>query len=134
MEKLICASLGEQNYRVDIRSAKHQIFADEPQGLGGSDTAMNPYELLAASLAACTLATLRMYAQRKQWLLGEISIQIHSEASDENGIKKIRFLRIIHFEENIDQEKKERLRNIADACPISKILKSSNNTIETIVE
>lgn len=134
MEKLITAQLGKQNYRIDIRSAKHQIFADEPQDLGGSDTAMNPYELLSASLAACTLATLRMYAQRKQWNLGEISVEISFEISDENDIKKARFLRKIRFTVEIEQEMKERLKQIAEACPVSKILKSSNNTIETIIE
>lgn len=134
MEKLITAQLGEQNYRIDIRSAKHQVFADEPQALGGSDTAMNPYELLSASLAACTLATLRMYAQRKQWNLGEIDIEISFEVSDKNGTKKARFLREIRFAVEVEQATKDRLRQIADACPVSKILKSSNNTIETIVE
>lgn len=133
MDKLITAQLGEQNYRIDIRSTKHQIFADEPQALGGSDTAMNPYELLSASLAACTLATLRMYAQRKQWNLGEIDIEISFEDSDENGTKKARFLREIRFEKELEQAHKERLKQIADACPVSKILKSSNNTIETLI-
>ena len=134
MEQIIKAFLAEQNYRVDIRSAKHQIFADEPEELGGTDTAMNPYELLSASLAACTLATLRMYAERKQWELGEIFIDISFEVSDENRTKKARFLREIRFSQEITQEMKDRLKQIAEACPVSKILKSSLNTIETFVK
>lgn len=134
MKPIITASLAEQNYRVDIRSQKHQIFADEPQELGGGDTAMTPYELLSASLAACTLATLRMYAERKQWNVGKIYTDISLEVLDENRTKKVRFLREIRFSQELTQEMKDRLKQIAEACPVSKILKSSLNSIETLVK
>jgi len=40
----------------------HVIHADEPLEAGGLDTGLSPYDLLCASLGACTAMTLRSYA------------------------------------------------------------------------
>src|SRR5262245_65662943 len=47
-----------------IVSGHHRWRADEPAPFG-TDTGPSPYELLLASLGACTSMTLRLYAQRK---------------------------------------------------------------------
>src|SRR5258708_22785239 len=57
-----------------IVSGHHRLTADEPITRGGSDSGASPYELLLASLGACTSMTLRMYAGRKGWELGKITV------------------------------------------------------------
>lgn len=127
----IQAILENENYVVTIQNGKHTIISDEPESLGGKDKGLNPQELLCASLASCTLATLRMYAQRKNWQLGAILIEVQIKEVNIDGNKKAHFTRHIRFENHISSEQKERLKHIADACPVSKILKSAENIIET---
>ncbi|KOY86625.1 hypothetical protein AD998_11155 [bacterium 336/3] len=134
MEKLIDSVLENEKYQVKIHSSHHQIIADEPEDLGGKNTGMTPYELLSASLAACTSITLKMYTERKEWNVGQINVTINFEEISESGTKKAKFIREISFANDIEQTEKDRLKQIADACPVSKILKSGENTIETIIK
>src|SRR5260221_4388585 len=57
-----------------IVSGHHRLTADEPTARGGSDSGASPYELLLARLGACTSITLRLYAGRKGWELGKITV------------------------------------------------------------
>ena len=63
----IAAKIDTRLYRTEIKSASDNILiADEPQEMGGKNLGFSPTELLASSLASCTLITLRMYINRKQ--------------------------------------------------------------------
>src|SRR6267378_2187750 len=72
----------ETGYAAVIRAGRHELTADEPSLRGGTDTGPAPYELLLASLAACTAITLRMVAARKGWELGSIHVdlELHKDA------------------------------------------------------
>ena len=52
-------------FQQEIAAGAHRFLADEPVEAGGLDSGPNPYELLLASLGACTSMTLRLYAERK---------------------------------------------------------------------
>ena len=70
------ATIGRVKYQAIVKSGSHTIIADEPLELEGMDTGMSPYNLLLASLASCTIITLRMYIERKMWLIDEIGIAL----------------------------------------------------------
>ena len=55
----------------------HQLTADEGPELGGKDAGPAPYDLLTSALGACTVITLRMYAERKQWPVTAVHADIH---------------------------------------------------------
>ena len=75
----IAAKIDTRLYRTEITSASgNVVIADEPQEMGGKNLGFSPSELLASSLASCTLITLRMYINRKQWNVEEINILTHS--------------------------------------------------------
>jgi putative redox protein len=123
-----------------IRSAKYAteittlsgntIIADEPFELGGENLGLSPEELLAAALAACTSITLRMYANRKEWQLNEVKIEVEVKRDTiKNGTT---FWRKLMLTGNLDETQKERLVQIANACPVHKIL-SNNIDIVTSV-
>ena len=68
------ADIGTIDYTTALMAGHHALTADEGPAVGGKDTGAAPHELLCAALAACTAITLRMYAERKSWLLTSADI------------------------------------------------------------
>ena len=112
------ASIASTHYSVKLQDGRHEFSADEPKDLGGGDTGPAPDELLEASLASCTAITLRMYADRKNWPVAEIDVTVSVERV---GTKTI-FTRSIQINGGIDETQRQRLLEIAKACPVSKSL------------
>ncbi|MBF4505557.1 OsmC family protein [Flavobacterium sp. JLP] len=117
----IAAKIDTRLYRTEIESASGNILiADEPQEIGGKNLGLNPSELLAASLASCTIITLRMYINRKQWEVSEINIKIDFERDADRNVAL--FSRKIEVIGDINEEQRQRLETIANSCPIHKVL------------
>ncbi len=117
----ISASIRKEHYAVEIKSPTGNVLiADEPPEIGGKNLGFAPEELLIAALAACTSATLRMYADRKGWDLEKVLVDISLERA-ETGTRTI-INRKLQFEGKLDEKQKERLLEIAEACPVHKIL------------
>jgi putative redox protein len=113
--------LDKSHYRTKVYADGHFIYADEPVELGGTDEGMSPGALLLASLGSCTAITIRMYADRKQFDLE--SIKIHLEICKEEEMSKSTTInRKIELNGNLDDAQRERLMQIADKCPVHKIL------------
>jgi putative redox protein len=112
------ASIASSKYRLTLNDGRHEFFADEPQKQGGTDTAPAPDELLEASLASCTAITLRMYADRKQWPVETIDVTVKLERVDGKTV----FTKHIQLTGDIDEVQKQRMLQIAEACPVSKTL------------
>lgn len=118
----ISSKSSQQKYRVDITSdSGHEIIADEPKNVGGENLGMMPTELLIAALAACTSATLRMYADRKEWPLEDVNTDIKLI---ENKYEDARIIRTIDMTGDLDDKQRDRLLQIANKCPVHKMLKN----------
>lgn len=122
------AGIANSKYRLELNNGRHAFFADEPIDVGGTDTAPAPDELLEAALASCTAITLRMYADRKAWPVQQINVQVVLERKD--GITS--FTRNISIKGEVDAEQKDRLLQIAKACPVSKTLATGSPIITNI--
>lgn len=122
------AITGREKYKTIIRSATNEIVADEPIDLNGKDLGFDPGQLLTASLGSCTSITLRMYADRKEWNVEEISVKVTLNNEDKNNPI---LMRIIEIKANLDEQQKSRLLTIANACPVHKLLSKG---IEIITE
>lgn len=108
-------------YAVTLTARNHTVVADEPTELGGTDLGAKPSELLLGSLAACKLITMRMYAQRKGWDLGTVTIQLkYKEKGDPTIVEKA-----IRFTGPLDEKQESRLLEISGRCPVAKMLKNS---------
>ena len=125
----ITAHTGNELYKTEIRSETNFIVSDEPESSGGKDLGFSPKELLAASLASCTGITLRMYANRKGWDLTDIKVEITFDTDSVDN--KFKIIRNIILSGSLDDSHKARLLNIADKCPIYKII---TNPIEITTE
>jgi putative redox protein len=121
--------LDRSHYLTKVYAGGHFIYADEPADVGGTDEGMSPGALLLASLGSCTAITIRMYADRKSIPLD--SIKIHLAISDEEEMdQSTRITRKIEFGGDLSEAELSRLMQIADKCPIHKIL-SNPIQIET---
>lgn len=112
------AQIGRSQYQTIVTSAKHSLIADEPESTDGTDTGMSPFSLLLASLGSCTAITLRMYINRKMWLVDEITVAMELF----NVADGILIERQLGFKGDLTEVQKQRLIEIADACPVHKIL------------
>lgn len=132
-DKQAVVRTGGKGYTTEIQAGKHNFLADEPTSVGGDDLGPTPYDLLLASLGACTGMTLRMYADRKGWDLQEVRVHLeHSkEYPTDAGMKedpkgKLDHIeRILELEGNLDDKQRERLLQIADRCPVHRTLHST---------
>jgi putative redox protein len=133
LENLTTASLQNDKLRMHITAGAHFIIADEPIESGGEGSAPDPYELLSASLSTCTLATLQLYLKRKDWKVKLLSVDVSFTDEDNSGVKTAHFYKTINIAGALDETQTNRLLLISEACPVSKILKSGQNTIDTLI-
>ena len=70
------ADISTVNYTTSLVAGHHTLTADEGAVAGGQDAGPSPHEMLCAALGACTAITLRMYAERKEWLLSHEGLLI----------------------------------------------------------
>jgi putative redox protein len=109
---------GRLVHNVEIR--EHQLKADEPRDHGGDDAGPSPQELLAASLASCTAITMEMYAERKNWDIGDVSVHVNYEPAQRGSPTK--FTLAVTLPKELPEEQREKLMQIAAKCPVHRTL------------
>lgn len=119
-QKWVSARIGRDRYKTEIALDTHQLIADEPTSVGGTDLGPSPGDLLRMSLASCTAITLRMYADRKNFDVHGIEVKVFSD--EIGGITF--FKTVVNISGNIAEADQNRMYQIAKKCPIHKILTS----------
>ncbi|HEX6445636.1 MAG TPA: OsmC family protein [Streptosporangiales bacterium] len=133
---VVVSESGTGPYGQRISAGGHELTADEPEPIG-NDTGPGPYELLLASLGACTSMTVRMYARRKGWPLTKVTVWLrHSRIyaadcadceTEEGRIDRIE--RVIELDGGLDHEQRRRLLEIADKCPVHRTLRTEISVV-----
>jgi putative redox protein len=107
-------------YRHVVKVRQHRLNSDEPTASGGNDSAPSPQELLAASLASCTAATMEMYAARKGWELRDVEVEVEYTPAERGCPTK--FTLTLRLPSGLTDEQVQRLKVIATKCPVHRTL------------
>lgn len=123
---------GRGGLQLLIEAGPARFVADEPLASGGLGLGPTPHDLVGAGLAACTIMTMRLYAQRKGWALGEVHVNVvYSRHASESPHD--RFDRRIEFAGDLDDAQRARLLEIAEMCPVHRMLTAGARIVTTAV-
>jgi putative redox protein len=111
-----------------VIDGKHRLITDEPEDIGGDGSAPAPHELLAAALASCVSTTIVMYARRKGWDLGEVSVDVDYDHRSTPRRCQIE----ITLTGDLASEQLERLEAVAAACPVRRSIETGFDFEEAI--
>lgn len=115
-ETISVAETGLGRYQVEARVANAAILIDEPVAAGGLGSGPNPYDLLGAALGSCKAMTIRLYANRKNWSLTRVQVDVRHRHADLNA--RDVFEADIHLEGDLSAEQRSRILEIAERCPV----------------
>jgi putative redox protein len=110
---------GTLQHEIDV-NGRHTIITDEPESLGGADTGPAPHELLAAAVASCVSTMIVLYAQRRDWQLGDIRVDVSYDADATPRRAEV----TVHLPDDLTPDQTERLRRVADTCPVRRALEA----------
>jgi len=105
---------------VSVRGGRFHVVTDEPESVGGADTAPAPHELLPAALASCIATTLAMYARTKEWDLGDVEVEVVYHQRETPP----RFEVDISLGGDLTGDQLRRLEKVAASCPVRRSLEA----------
>ena len=91
-----------------------------PDGRGGAAAGANPYELLSASLAACTAMTMRLQARRRKIPLSHVEVAVSYQHGGDGG--RDSFERSITLDGNLVDDERAQLMQAANMSPVGRTL------------
>lgn len=113
-----------------IQIRKHTFRADVSESGGSVDSAPGAHDYFDAALAACKTLTATWYARRHQIPLERVEARIERDDSEE---RKGTYVLKVHlaFHGPLSSEQRLRLYNAIAACPVHKLMTTSNVVIVT---
>jgi uncharacterized OsmC-like protein len=118
--------------RTEVMTNGYTLVADEPIGMGGTNSGPTPYDYLLAALGACTAMTVRMYADHKKWSLESVAVRLQHQKvyrrdCEECHTRDRKIDRIgleLELSGALEVSQRRRLLEIADRCPVHQTLGS----------
>jgi putative redox protein len=108
---------------------RFRLTTDEPERLGGTDSAPSPHELLPAAIASCVSTTILMYARTKGWELGAVQVDVEYDPTSDPVSCEL----VIRTGQHLTAEQVLRLEKVANTCPVRRALAGSVAFRERIV-
>ena len=120
--------LTNKNFLAEAKTRNHFLTMDQSVEAGGGDSGATPVEYLLTAIGGCVSMTLRTYAERRGWDIGEITVNV-SELKDENGPY---LTEEISFEKEITEEQRKKLLVFAGKCPVARMIKGETKIVSSI--
>jgi putative redox protein len=131
MNSVVAEATGGGEFQVRIDTGEHSFIMDEPLELGGLGSGPNPFDMLCAAIAACTLMTMQLYVRRKGWAIGGLRVRVaHSKG---RGSERDRFDRTLELGD-ATAEQRDGLLRIAQRCPVHVLLERSAELTDAVSE
>lgn len=113
---------------VENRAGKFTVLMDEPETLRGTDTGMNPVEMLLCCLGACQCIVARLFARSRKVQVQEFRVELEGDLDPDGflrgkdgvraGLHEIRYT--VHIRTDADEEKvQEFLDFVKSRCPVN---------------
>ena len=115
-ETIVVTDSGQKPWGQVLLTHDQIVFADEPPALQGQNSGPTPTQIVLMALGGCTAITVRMYAARKEWTIDRIAVRLRW-APEFTNIE-----RHIEIDGPLDEDQRSRLLQIAEKCPVHKIL------------
>ncbi len=119
-----------EGLQVETESRGFKIMMDEPEELGGTDTAMNPVEALLCALGACQSIVVAAFAESQDFTYESFHVELEGDLDPDGfmgladvrpGFQEIRFN--MHFKTTETQEKTEAFADFVESvCPVGDCL------------
>jgi putative redox protein len=118
-------------FPLTVRVRSHSFTSDVATTSGGRDEAPGPHDLFDAALATCKAMTAMWYARRRGIPLERVETHVETDDSQERaGVYRMR-VRVELFGPMSGEQRADVHRAIA-ACPIHKLMTTSEVQIETV--
>ena len=128
--KVVHIHLGDKNYRTVMHAGRHELISDEPVDSGGEDLGPDPYDYLLMSLGSCSVITMKMYADRKNWQIEELFVELlhykkEIEGKGDRPEKRDVIEKEVIVKGDLTDEQVDRLIEISKKCPVHRTLMNS---------
>ncbi|WP_158266517.1 OsmC family protein [Allosphingosinicella deserti] len=130
-DSVLVQETGAGRFQVRVDTGEHQLTVDEPAAFGGGSSGPNPFDLIEAALGACTLMTMRLYAERKGWSPDRMSVRVTHHKGSPAG--RDRFERVLELGD-MPEEQRDRLVQIAQRCPVHLLLERGADVSTTVAD
>jgi putative redox protein len=108
----------------------HGFRTDVSVDEGGADLGPNPHDLYDAALASCKVLTVLWYARRKNIPVTYVEVSMVRDASEERK-GTYRLMAKLKLQGDLTDALREELRNVADKCPVHKLMTSVTTEVHT---
>jgi putative redox protein len=120
-------------YKTLVNSGRDQYVVDEPVEFGGGAAGPAPIDYLCMALASCKAITIRMYANRKKWNLGEVEVKVTFVKGDQMPTGMNTFFCSVCLSGDLNEEQIQRVLEISKVCPVDRLL-SKPSEVVTVIE
>ena len=117
----VTTAIGKASDRVDIHvGAGVALGVSQPDAAGDCDEGPEPFDLLLASLGACTAIKLKQYAAARGWPLEVIEVDL--TIVSRQSLKSVE--RIVSIQGPLDPDQREELLAAAEQSPVTLLLRA----------
>lgn len=123
-----------------VRMGDQITTIDESGVVTGTDTGPKPLDYIMSALGACTVLTLQMYAQRKNWPLQRAEVELQPSTAPDPAVapgqaapKQTHITKKLRLTGELSEEQVLRLKEISARCPVQRSLEAGMIIQTTLV-